>query len=724
MGSSDLKFETKFGEFLVENNFITRSVMQEALRICKASSLSLIDVLCRDYHVDEITLYQFLSKKTEVLYKDLKQEVIDPEVIRRVPVKVAWHYGFMPIRFDETGNLMIAVDCPFSLKIQDEIRLQLGHGLWQVLSRKQDIVNCLKQHYGFAADTVDKIVSSVGFEGSADDREISAIENADTMAGDRTVVDLVNEIIFEAFQKRATDIHFEPYRGEFRLRYRIDGVLQDVNLSRKAKPIIAYILSRIKVMANLDIIEKRLPQDGRAIIKINNQALDLRISSIPTLNGESIVIRILPTKMILDLKKLGLTDRNVEIFEIMIKKPNGIILLTGPTGSGKTTTLYACLHRINSKERKIITIEDPIEYEISGITQIQIQPKSELDFARGLRSMLRHDPDVMMVGEIRDFETAEISIRAALTGHLVFSTLHTNDAASGVSRLLDIGVESFLVASSLEAIIAQRLVRRICHHCKIEDSAPSLVLVKKIARDLNLKTTSDLHMFKGKGCEECSFTGFYGRTAIHEILVMSESVKQLIMKKASSYEIKKRAVAEGMVTLLQDGWQKVLAGDTTTGEVLNAVSSEAATEPDDGEEMSTDEQTNSISAKNEMRIYSRLSVPIKVFYAKVFYKIFNRRNEKLDIHDKSDYIGITENISASGLLMRVDHELNLGQILDLRFQVGNEGSRSIECLARVVRMEESDVEGFYKVGLIFLDLTTADRTYFNKFISSAKESDG
>ena len=403
MAHVDFKFETKFGDLLVESGLVTHGVLQDALKASKHSNRSLIDVLVRDHRADEVSIYRLLSEKSGLPYKDLKKETVDPRAIRSVPVKIAWHYGFLPLRFDETGNLCIAVDGPFSIKMQDEIRLQLGYGLVQILSRRQDIADAFKKYYGFAADTVDKIVSQAGFEKGSEETVISSIEGGEKLAGDATVVDLVNEIIYEAYQKRATDIHFEPYRGEFRLRYRIDGVLQDVNLSQSAKPIIAFILSRIKIMASLDIIEKRLPQDGRAIVKIKNQVLDLRISSIPTLNGESIVIRILPTQMIFDLKKLGLTDHNVELFEKLIQKPNGIILLTGPTGSGKTTTLYASLHRINSKERKIITIEDPVEYEISGITQIQISPKAGLDFAKGLRSMLRHDPDVMMVGEIRDF---------------------------------------------------------------------------------------------------------------------------------------------------------------------------------------------------------------------------------------------------------------------------------------------------------------------------------
>ncbi len=714
MANLDFKLEAKFGDYVAEKGLVSNAILQDALKASKSSNRSLIDILCHDYRVDEAILYSLLSQKSGIPYQDLKQETVDARAIRGVPVKVAWHYGFMPLRFDETGNLLIAVDSPFNIKIQDEIRLQLGHGLLQVLSRKQDILDCFKKYYGFAADTVDKIVSSAGFDKTTDEPTINSIEYVDRVAGDTTVVDLVNEIIYEAFQKRATDIHFEPYRGEFRVRYRIDGILQDVNLPISAKPIIAFILSRIKIMANLDIIEKRLPQDGRAVVKIKNQTLDLRISSIPTLNGESIVMRILPTQMIFDLKKLGLTDHNVEVFEQLIQKPNGIILLTGPTGSGKTTTLYACLHKINSKERKIITIEDPVEYEISGITQIQISPKTGLDFAKGLRSMLRHDPDVMMVGEIRDCETAEISIRAALTGHLVFSTLHTNDAASGITRLIDIGLEPFLVASSLEAIIAQRLVRKICTQCSAFDESQPEVLIQKIARDLNLKSSNEVIIRRGKGCEYCSFTGFYGRTAIHEILVMSEPVKRLVMKKASSNEIKSLAFSQGMMTLLQDGWRKVLAGQTTPGEVINAASSESM--GDSHFEEQSEEAVRPAFAI-EQRSYQRALVPARSKPFKILCKIISTRQSNTVSGQKQELTASAENFSASGLLMRVDRALSLGDVLDLKFEPEENSGRFIQCLGRVARLEETgNGGGECKIGIMFLDLASADRVYLDNFV--------
>jgi len=328
-------------------------------------------------------------------------------------------------------------------------------------------------------------------------------------------------------------------------------------------------------MANLNIAERRLPQDGRIRIKIGDDEVDLRVSMLPTPFGESIVIRLLSTKILFGLGNLGFSKKDLEIFEHIIKKPHGIIFVTGPTGSGKTTTLYAALNRINDKEKKILTIEDPIEYQLKGVAQIQVQPKINLTFANALRSMLRHDPDVMMVGEVRDYETAEIAIRVALTGHLVFSTLHTNDAAGAVTRLIDMGVEPFLVASSVECFIAQRLVRVICDNCKTEMKAN-----REIIKELGVSNIEPkkIKMFEGKGCEDCRFTGYKGRTAIYEILVVSEPIRELILKKSSSDQIKRKALSLGMRTLRQDGWEKIRSGITTPSEVIRVTQAEELAE--------------------------------------------------------------------------------------------------------------------------------------------------
>jgi type II secretory ATPase GspE/PulE/Tfp pilus assembly ATPase PilB-like protein len=353
-----------------------------------------------------------------------------------------------------------------------------------------------------------------------------------------------------------------------RLRYRIDGILIDGNLPPEAKLFLLPILSRIKIMSNLSITEKRLPQDGSTVVRTNEQDLDLRISTIPTPRGESMVIRILPTKsMRTTLESLGFNEYNAKQFRNLITKSHGIVFVTGPTGSGKTTTLYACLNELNRDEHKIITIEDPIEYEMEGITQIQINTRINFSFAEGLRSILRHDPDIIMVGEVRDLETAEIAIRTALTGHLVFSTLHTNDAASGISRLIDMGVEPYLVASSVEAFVAQRLVRLICPQCKIQDNDIAPVVREEIARSLSLPSMS-FKIYKGRGCDHCNGTGFFGRTAIYEILPMNERIRALLSSQPSVEAIKKAAIASGMQTLRQNGWQCVFNGLTTPSEVM------------------------------------------------------------------------------------------------------------------------------------------------------------
>lgn len=706
---SDTKTDAEFGQGLLKKELIATESVNAALKASRNSTKSLLEIIAEDYGVDENALYEALTESTGLNYQDLKTVSFDKAVVSRIPIKIASHYGFMPLKL-QGERLIVAVDYPFNMQTLDDIRLQTGFSVQQMLSKREDILEALKKNYGFAADTVEKIVRKATPVTAQADAEMQSMEQIDKMAEGASVINLVNEIFLDAVQKRATDIHFEPYRGEFRLRYRIDGVLQDTNLSQNAKHLIQPVLSRIKIMANLDIVERRLPQDGRATVKVKDQSLDLRISSIPTRYGESIVVRILPTEMIFDLAKLGLDEKNVALLETLVQKPNGIVLLTGPTGSGKTTTLYACLNKMNSKERKIITIEDPVEYEIPGITQIQIQPKVGLDFAKGLRSMLRHDPDVMMVGEIRDFETAEIAIRAALTGHLVFSTLHTNDAASGVTRLLDIGLEPFLVASSVQAIVAQRLVRRICPKCKTEDTSQPTVLKTKIAKDLGLKTP--IKVYKGKGCDACNQTGFYGRTGIHEVLAVSDKVKELIVNKSSSHEIKQRAMQDGMLTLLQDGWKKVIAGVTTPAEVINVTNMEKEPEDSVSEAPATEEVPEEGVRYSDQRLFPRIQSQIGVTYRRIeiHYRVFKKDAPV----QGPERVGFTENISASGFLIRLPEIFALSTILDMNFEVPEKAGRTIQCLGRVVRVEEDDA-GFL-AGVMFLDLTPADRAHLYEFV--------
>lgn len=501
---------------------------------------------------------------------NLKTVNVDRMAIDRVPVKFASYYRFMPLAVD--GNrLTAAVSEPLDIHNQDDIRAHLGLEPRFVLASPWDIDEALKRYYGLASETIDQILTKDPQKRSAfsEDRS-SKIEDIEKQSEDPSVTKLVNQIILEAYQKRATDIHIEPYRNRVRFRYRIDGVLLDANLPPEAKHFLLAIISRIKIMANLTITEKRLPQDGSAVVRVKEQALDLRVSTIPTQHGESMVIRLLPTTTtLLDLEKLGFNADNASKFRELIRHPHGVIFVTGPTGSGKTTTLYACLNEINDPTRKIITIEDPIEYEMEGITQIQINSGIDFGFATGLRSILRHDPDILMVGEVRDRETADIAIRTALTGHLVFSSLHTNDAATGVTRLVDMGVEPYLVASSVQAFIAQRLVRVICPQCKEEDREPLMEIRKEIARSLGFSSLDEIKFFKGRGCDQCNNTGYYGRTAIYEILEITEAIRSAILDKPRAEEIKRIAVHGGMRTLRQDGWKNVIAGVTTPAEVLN-----------------------------------------------------------------------------------------------------------------------------------------------------------
>jgi len=541
------------GETLLEKGIIKPEQLDEALKEQKRTGEYIGAVLIRLGFISEKQLLMALSEQFSIPYQSIKDIPIDDKVVSSVSPKYVWHYKFMPLKL--RGNLLtIAISNPLDIWLLEDIKLNLGYDVEVILTSEQEIRSSLRKYYGIGAETVEKILEREKFK---PDKNTQAIENIEVIAEDASVIKLVNQIMTEAIQSCATDIHIEPYRDNVKVRYRIDGVLYDASIPPDMKYLHPAIVSRIKILSNLDVVERRLPQDGRAKIKIGEREIDLRISVLPSLYGENVVIRILPTQLLFSLKDLGFSDQDLEKIETLIKKPHGILFLTGPTGSGKTTTLYSCLSHINSPQIKIITIEDPVEYELKGITQIQISPKVGFSFANALRSILRHDPDIMMVGEVRDFETAELAIRTALTGHLVFSTLHTNDACSGVTRLLDMGIEPYLVASSVEAFIAQRLVRVICPKCKEE--------IKE--KSLNIEGS----VYRGKGCEDCKFTGYHGRTAIYEILFIDDPIRELILKKASAVEIKKKALNLGMKTLKDHGLEKVLEGKTTIEEVLRVV---------------------------------------------------------------------------------------------------------------------------------------------------------
>jgi type II secretory ATPase GspE/PulE/Tfp pilus assembly ATPase PilB-like protein len=558
-------------DVLVKTGLLTPEDASHYIIEAKNERRNLHSYLVRHQILTDRQIAESLSKELKIELMDLKKREIPDSVIQRVPVKFASFYEFMPVSV-EGNRLIVATASPLDVRMSDDIRVHLGLEPKEVLALKCDIEEALKKYYGLASETIDKILTKEPKHKEQAHTQTAWVEDIEKKSEDPSVAKLVNQIILEAYQKRATDIHLEPYRNKMRLRYRIDGILIDGNLPPEAKHFLLPILSRIKIMSNLSITEKRLPQDGSAVVHTQEQDLDLRISTIPTPRGESMVIRILPTKnMRTTLESLGFNEYNARQFRQLITKPHGIVFVTGPTGSGKTTTLYACLNELNRAEHKIITIEDPIEYEMEGITQIQINSKISFGFAQGLRSILRHDPDIIMVGEVRDLETAEIAIRTALTGHLVFSTLHTNDAASGISRLIDMGVEPYLVASSVEAFVAQRLVRLVCPKCKTEDHDIAPIVKEEMARSLSLPSTN-FNVPIGRGCDYCHGTGFYGRTAIYEILPMTEKIRNLLSAQPSVEVIKKAAIASGMQTLRQNGWQCVFNGLTTPSEVMYVTS--------------------------------------------------------------------------------------------------------------------------------------------------------
>lgn len=527
-------------------------------------------VLVKKGFLTDEKLLPVLSKQLGVEYVKVKDKGIPSEIIELVPAKFACHYKLIPLKKEE-NVLIVAVSDPLNIQTLDDLGLLLKTDVRPVLASQKEILEAIRKHYGVGADTIERMVAEPSPLQNLETFKIAA-EDLESLAEDASIIKFVNQIINQAVADRATDIHIEPFEDQLRIRYRIDGILYDTSVPPNIKLFHSAIVSRLKIMANLDIAERRLPQDGRILVRLGDRDLDLRISILPTPYGESVDVRILLPSMFYDLEDLGLIASDLKILESLIKKPHGIIFVTGPTGSGKTTTLYACLTKINDTEKKIITIEDPIEYQIKGITQIQIQTKINLTFAQGLRSMLRHDPDVMMVGEVRDRETADITIRVALTGHLVFSTLHTNDAAGAVARLLDIGIEPYLAASSVECFIAQRLVRLVCPNCRYEVKPEKEILAR-----LQLRPEEDITQatfFVGKGCEHCKFTGYRGRTGIYEFLLVSDGIRDLIIQRASASQIKKLAVSEGMHTLRQDGWGKIKKGLTTPAEVLRVTQEE------------------------------------------------------------------------------------------------------------------------------------------------------
>ena len=514
----------------------------------------------------EEELFSALSARLGVPYwKDLEAQGLDPYLISRVPIVFSKKHKIVPVKL-ESGILTAAAVDPLHHESLDDLRLILGcRDIRVVLCSEREVLRAINRFYEQSADTPEEMIQTLDTESS--DRILHELEETEDLldvSDEAPVIKLVNLILFQAVKERASDIHIEPFQKDLKVRYRIDGVLyQRLNPPKRYQ---SAIVSRLKVMAKLDIAEKRLPQDGRIPIKIADKDIDIRVSIVPTSFGERVVLRLLDkSSIIFGMDEIGLSPDQLQTMGNLVHRSNGMLLVTGPTGSGKTTTLYAALSRINSPDKNIITIEDPVEYQLPGIGQIQVNPKIGLTFAHGLRSVLRHDPDVILVGEIRDAETAEIAIQAALTGHLVFSTLHTNDSASAATRLVDMGIEPFLVASVIRAVVAQRLIRVICPECQ-EGYTPELEALKEVG--LVPGQLVDGLVYHGKGCPACSGTGYRGRSGIYEILIVSEAIRNLIMKKVDSTSIARQVVEEGMKTLRDDGARKVIAGITTLEEVV------------------------------------------------------------------------------------------------------------------------------------------------------------
>jgi general secretion pathway protein E len=464
---------------------------------------------------------------------------------------------------------------PLDTATLDSVRQATGYQIRARLGSEGEIIDALENFYGSTASTFGRIIEGIDadeIENLSD--EIEDIEQLKDLASEAPVIRLVNLLISKAIENRASDIHIEPFEKDLKVRYRIDGILHDVE--SPPKKLKAAVISRVKIMAKLNIAERRLPQDGRIKLKVLGKDIDLRVSTLPTLYGESVVMRILDKSNtnLYDIRRLGFPEDSLREFESLIRRPHGIFLVTGPTGSGKTTTLYSALSTINLPDKKIITIEDPIEYQIEGVNQIHVNSQIGLTFGSGLRHIVRQDPDVIMVGEIRDLETAEIAIRAALTGHLVFSTLHTNDAPSAITRLIDMGAEDYLIASSLLGVLAQRLVRVICPHCKTEIHPVPEMLAEIGFRSGNPEMGVN-HFYEGRGCDQCSNTGFIGRVGIYELMTINDDIRKLSIGKADSNQIRKKATENGMRSLRDDGWLKVRQGITTIAEVLRVTQEEA-----------------------------------------------------------------------------------------------------------------------------------------------------
>ena len=554
-------------QILLKEKMISEKMLRE-LQTKKITSGNHIGKYLVDMgFIDEEDLTKAISKQLNIACLKKKDYPESPVPIEdlNIPLNYLIEHKCLPVKLDK-DKLTIAMVDPLDFYTIDNLKLTLGFNVEVCLSPEKDIIETLEHWYGSGASIMERIVGNMGEEelellSSTDSDDVEHLKD---MASEAPVIKLVNLIISRAVEIEASDIHFEPFENDLRIRYRIDGVLHD--MEAPTKRLQNAISSRIKIMAKLNIAERRLPQDGRIKHRVSGKEIDMRVSTIPTIYGESVVLRILDRgNVVLDLTKLGFPANSLKKFENIISKPYGMLLVTGPTGSGKTTTLYASLNKLNSSDKKIITIEDPIEYQLHGVNQIHVKPQIGLTFSSGLRSIVRQDPDIIMVGEIRDAETADIAIQAALTGHMVFSTVHTNDSAGAITRLSDMGIEHYLMASALVGVLAQRLVRKICSHCKKLAKVGKKSLEEIGSEIKDILDVNDL--YEGEGCEKCNRTGYRGRIGIYELLLIHEEIHDMILKKTSSVHIKEKARSLGMTTLRGDGWQKVKDGVTSVSEI-------------------------------------------------------------------------------------------------------------------------------------------------------------
>jgi type II secretion system protein E len=525
---------------------------------------------------------KWLAHEYGLAFTTLEDIEPDRQLLSLFPARILLKEELLPLR-RLNGTVEVATSRLFATQGLDALKTLTGLNLKPVLASSEVIQREMKKRLGVGADTIDTLGEEASFQ--VVDEHPEEDTNLDTAAEDASIIRFVNQVLRDAIDLRASDIHLEPFEDELRIRYRIDGVLQDVPVPAQIKRFQPAIVSRVKILSHLNIAEKRLPQDGRIKIRIDESEVDIRVSVIPMLHGEAVVMRLLRQNTTLrGMDQLGMDSRESNGFRRVLQMPHGIILVTGPTGSGKTSTLYTALNEINDSDRKIITIEDPVEYQLRGVNQIQVSEKAGLTFARGLRSILRHDPDVILIGEIRDAETAQIAVQASLTGHLVFSTLHTNDAPGALTRLVDMGVEPYLVASSLEAVLAQRLVRVLCKHCKQEDQSPAARAFKQ-----QIGIPPNAVIYRSVGCRECRQTGFHGRHGIFEWMETDNEIRQLILKNVSSDIIRDAAHRAGMRTLAEDGWRLVRQGVTTAEEVLSVTTAkevDRSKKPTEGAEVS------------------------------------------------------------------------------------------------------------------------------------------